>query len=538
MKEFYMDDYMDDIVSSNLLLNPGLPGSPTSTVDSLPREPMALPANAANNAVRRYIPKRPHRKTRTGCKQCKKRRVKCDEARPVCDACARRKEPCVYPHSEPVSSMEMTLPESGTGLALRSSERSGKGAEGAAFVGKTPVVTEPLFLPGQADVIDTKMLWFYTSHAFQSFSINAGRSPAIDYALRVKVLEYAFQSPFLMEAVKALSALHLLTLHQPVPSRKITAYLAGAFQGYRDAIHTANPNDHAALLACSLFVIAISSHNFRDPGEGHRLFIIEWLAIWRGIGVVINLISSQSVRESGLSSVFCRPPLDMDKASPYIPNNLLFMVASIKEDDPDYKYQADYYDFLKCLGSLYRELIEYGFGPILDLRIITFFTFYPRALLPLARHHSPRVLVVIAYWLCFVKLLSHSAWWMTGITPQAEQIFNELGPEWDQLLRVPRMVMQTEGMLAIASLIIHNRNWTSGELEFYNSRRHDNPSMEKDLEFVASDRNELDAAINYLQFEEIGALVELRRVCDQDTAESDLLARPVTPCYLLPGSLL
>ncbi|OQV00918.1 Fungal specific transcription factor domain-containing protein [Cladophialophora immunda] len=34
------------------------------------------------------IPRRAHQKSRTGCKNCKQRKVKCDEKRPVCDKCA------------------------------------------------------------------------------------------------------------------------------------------------------------------------------------------------------------------------------------------------------------------------------------------------------------------------------------------------------------------------------------------------------------------------------------------------------------------
>ncbi|KAI5456009.1 C6 finger domain-containing protein [Mariannaea sp. PMI_226] len=45
-------------------------------------------------------PKRPaklfHRKSRTGCQQCRIRRVKCDEAKPICANCQRLNLTCVY----------------------------------------------------------------------------------------------------------------------------------------------------------------------------------------------------------------------------------------------------------------------------------------------------------------------------------------------------------------------------------------------------------------------------------------------------------
>ncbi|KAM0476150.1 hypothetical protein ACHAPX_006567 [Trichoderma viride] len=39
-----------------------------------------------------------HRKTRTGCQRCRVRRVKCDEARPICNNCTRLDFDCDYAH--------------------------------------------------------------------------------------------------------------------------------------------------------------------------------------------------------------------------------------------------------------------------------------------------------------------------------------------------------------------------------------------------------------------------------------------------------
>lgn len=41
--------------------------------------------------------RRPHRKSRLGCHQCKRRKIKCDETRPACLNCVRREVNCSYP---------------------------------------------------------------------------------------------------------------------------------------------------------------------------------------------------------------------------------------------------------------------------------------------------------------------------------------------------------------------------------------------------------------------------------------------------------
>ncbi|KAI8625880.1 hypothetical protein F5Y19DRAFT_240105 [Xylariaceae sp. FL1651] len=452
----------------------------------------AMAEDSAASSQRQFHPKRPHRKSRAGCKQCKRRKVKCDEAKPTCKACTLRKEICVYPKAPASSSSNPLSPGTSATLAMRSRESPDNiyQSESTSVVPVVPVVSEPLFIPEQtADAIDMKMLWFYTAYAYEAFSVNAGRSAIVDYTLKVKIVEHAFRSPFLMETLKGLSALHLRTLNQPVPAHKVASYQARAFEGYRNAIETADPVDFPALFACSLLIIAMSSQTFRDP-NGKRLFIVDWMAMWRGIGLIVELISPQTVKDSGLAVLFYRPPIDLEKAARFIPNNLLFMVTSIKHGDADFDYQKDYYELLKYLGSLYMEIVEHGLGPLMDLRVITFFTFCPRPLLPLAKELRPRMLIIVAYWLCFAKALEHGSWWMKGLSPQISQICDEMGDEWGHLLRVPRMVMQTEDSVKIAKIIIDNYNWTPNEVELY--YKNEDPRLETELKMINDEGTEVE----------------------------------------------
>ncbi|KAI0456086.1 hypothetical protein F5B21DRAFT_170879 [Xylaria acuta] len=516
----------DSDVGFDAPLDSDMSGLSVDDTDWLP--PGSPPNMAQDSSVqtqRRYLSKRPHRKSRAGCKQCKRRKVKCDEAKPTCKACTLRKEQCVYPNAPPPippptathSSSDVTGP-----LPRRARAQSVESVDSdeLPYLDRemVPVISEPLFMPEQtADVIDMKMLWFYTSYSFQSFSINAGRSSVVDYALKIKIVEHAFRSPFLMETLKALSALHLRSLNQPVPNYKVIEYQARAFQGYRNAIETANPADFPALLGCSLFTIAMSSQTFRDP-NGKRLFIVDWIAMWRGIGLIIELISPQTVKDSGLAAIFYRPPIDLEKAAQYIPNHLLFMVTSIQHGDADYDYQKEYYEFLKYLGSLYMELIDHGFGPVLDLRIITLFSFCPRPLLPLAKQLRPRMLIILAYWLCFVKLTRGGSWWMRGLEPQIDQIIEEVGEQWEHILRVPQMVMQTDDKVRMARLIIDNHNWTPGELDLYHKNR--DPRAKTDLKLIMNDGAEVEIAEGHWRLKTNGVRWEMPNVLGRD-AESN-----------------
>lgn len=248
-----------------------------------------------------------------------------------------------------------------------------------------------------------------------------------------------------------------------VPLSKTIAYRARAFAGYRRAIETADPKDYPALLVCSLFMTSLSSEIFREA-DMKPLYIIDWMVVWRGIGLILELLPIDTLFDSGLAMLFTRPPLDLNQASLCIPASLLFMITSIKEGDEDFPHVETYYNALKFLGGLYLQL-ETGFSPILSLRIITWFTFLPGPFVELAKKRRPRTLVIMAHYLCFLKLVQN-VWWLEGISDRGIQdIIDYLSPEWQPLLSVPRTAMQMYDKIELAKLIQGNHAWEPGEVD-------------------------------------------------------------------------
>ncbi|KAK7977350.1 hypothetical protein PG996_003415 [Apiospora saccharicola] len=438
--------------------------------------------SADGNGNRPYHPKRPHKKSRAGCKQCKTRKVKCDESRPSCRSCTLRRETCVYPATCNPPPSSAVVARSNRSRAVSSARSPGAASPTTTIrddLANTSIVAEPMFRPpAMTDATDMKMLWFYTLETYSSFATEGGRSAAVDYCLRVKVVEHAFASPFLMQCLMGLSALHLKGLGQEIDPSKAVGYRARAFEGYRAAIEAADPKDFPALLASSLMMCALSTQMFRDANSKF-LYIVDWMQLWRGIGLIVEIISPKSIEESGLAILFYRPPMDLEKSFRYIPNNLLFMVSSIKPGDDDYEHQQIYYEVLRYLGSLYME-VENGFGPVLDLRVITFLTFMPRPFIPLAKEHRPRTLIILAYYLCFAKL-NKNVWWMQGIAdPQLKEICEFVGESWSHLLQMPMKVMALTDKLDIARVLLDNDKWAPPDVDLYDEHR---DPRTKDLKF-------------------------------------------------------
>ena len=71
------------------------PGFPTSGGSSSSDPESSGPA--APRVRRRPIPRKGHTKSRRGCLQCKRRKVKCQETLPECDHCRRIGLACEYP---------------------------------------------------------------------------------------------------------------------------------------------------------------------------------------------------------------------------------------------------------------------------------------------------------------------------------------------------------------------------------------------------------------------------------------------------------
>lgn len=302
-----------------------------------------------------------------------------------------------------------------------------------------------------------KLLWFYTAKGFDAFAAEAGRQPKVDEILQVAVPRHAFASRFLMDCLLALSALELQMLNQPIEPSRVLMYRARAFAGYRKAIEEATPETYPALLACSLLLCALSSEMFRDADKT-PLYIIDWLLVWRGIGLIIKFIQPDMLFKSGMSMLFARPPVNLDASTKYIPNQMLFMVSSIRQDEPDYMHIDLYYETLKYLGSLYREL-ESGIGRILNVRTITWFTFLPKGFVDVAREHRPRALVILAHYLVFVKLCSR-LWWMQGIADrEIKDIRDVLDEEWQSFILVPLAALETEDEISIGKILLNNSTW-------------------------------------------------------------------------------
>ncbi|GAB1313068.1 Sterol regulatory element-binding protein ECM22-like protein 2 [Madurella fahalii] len=397
-------------------------------------------------AEKPYHPKRPHRKTRTGCSNCKARKVKCDEVRPACRACVARNKTCIY--ATPLKRVK----EQPAALTLPTKR---------AILAKPPLVEEPLFIPTGRDDIDMRLLWFYTANTWVSYSSGALPFRNVDEILTVNVVQHAFANHFLMNSLLALSAMHLS--HCGIPNMGVSRsreffYRSKAFETYRKAVEAADPPTFPALVACSLLLCGLSTDGFRGE-DAKPLYILDWMVLWRGINTIVMVTGLPTLFQAGVAGLIYRPEVDLNASAHHVPPHLLSTVASIEQDDPEFLYVQHYHLTLKYLGSLYLELSN-GLSQMLLLRIMTFFTYLPSEFVDAARERHPRALIILAHYLVFAKYSPSHCWWMQDVSNhEIPSICNFLGSKWAHMLRVPTSAVPLTDHVEIARLLLGDPRW-------------------------------------------------------------------------------
>lgn len=457
-----------------------------------------------------YHTKRPHKKTRTGCKNCKARKVKCEETRPSCRSCKIRRIPCIYETSRPAAAStpssnnadpvdvhndNLLSPTLSSASSARPDERFLLSADDINQ--SLIVVSEPQFIPEPIDSVDMKLLWFFTTETHTSFSVPGPHKQINEHLMSGSVVSHAFENKFLMDSLFALSSMHMQSLNQTVDATRALRYRARSYEGYRKAIEAADPSTYPALMVNSLILTALSSQSFRDPTTPD-LYIIDWMVVWRGISIMVNMVTFPGVMNSGIASLFYRPPLDLNAAATYIPPLLLMMVAGIEQDDPDYPERDEYLSALKYLGTLYQSL-NGGLSPVMHLRIITWFTFIPPRFSDLVREKRPRALIIIAHYAAFLRLTKR-VWWMQGVGVRTlKDLLKFLDdPQWLPFLTMPMEAVLPQTELEVGRTILDNPLWDIGSSM---------PQISQLCILEPNDLSYVDDAGNLVHMDDLGNIV-------------------------------
>lgn len=170
---------------------------------------MSRPANT------RKPHRRPHKKSRNGCNECRRRRVKCDEGQPNCSRCIDRDIACEYPrraHRCPSSSG--SLPEATSAIEPSTQRRQ--------------VAALPLCSTGHSISRELEVMHYWCTRTCHSFT------PHLAELFRDQIGRESLRHEFLMNALLALTSFHIAS--ETENTMDAHSYLNAAFQYYDQAV--------------------------------------------------------------------------------------------------------------------------------------------------------------------------------------------------------------------------------------------------------------------------------------------------------------
>ncbi|KAI0185436.1 hypothetical protein EV127DRAFT_456210 [Xylaria flabelliformis] len=364
-----------------------------------------------------------HYKSRRGCQQCKQRHIKCDEQRPTCLQCSMRRLSCIYQYvyvtskddkaSECTVSPASLADQSPTSCLVAQSEIRSTASPPSLVVQEVP-----------QQIFDLSHLKLF--HHPSSLQLITNKEDAQD--LQQMIITSALSTPYLMDAMLALAALHLGALASDVSMQKHYRHQAMNLQTRALAIYNAvcpevTEHNCTALLMYSSFIGMHMLHEtVTSQADSLELLdrFIQFAGLYHGVGTVTNR-TWHIIRESKLSSI-------------------ISLIEAADKSEQSYVSISD--ELLTLLGAARDRLRPSSFQACHDavqsLRWV--FKQHNALLAPMSRH-IPEALVIMAYW--GVLLHYERDFWVFGQGGQLliEAISNYLGAYWDKWMELPRNII-------------------------------------------------------------------------------------------------
>lgn len=207
--------------------------------------------------------RRLHRKSRLGCLECKKRHMKCDEGQPSCTNCNTAERTCRY---------AALAPPRGASASRSPSATPAPGvppppAAGDDWMRNLDPGQAPDSGPEQYTLEHMRLLHHVEQRMHNWLEITAAMRP-----IAAIYLAKAFTTPYCMDQLLALSALHLSTTTTPSTDARHLVYTATNLQtraltGFRRAMDRGGDDETATFVFSSLLSVHVLAERLADRGD-------------------------------------------------------------------------------------------------------------------------------------------------------------------------------------------------------------------------------------------------------------------------------
>jgi hypothetical protein len=311
-----------------------------------------------------------------------------------------------------------------------------------------PTVTTSV---GTLSSIDLRMMHHWSTSTWSSVAIG----PDSSNVLLTRVPQLAFGNDYLLNGILGLSSLHIehMSLDRRYNQRQTAKYRAKALVGFREAIAKADTHQiewEAGLIMAILLLPLCSKDNIDGNSD---LTIVNWVVLYRGLSAIIMMKSHAAIQDTSMKPIFRREWKEL-RFAPVIPRNLIALLEGITSMDSDFEYLESYCKVLDALGMLYGSLAQDGVAPELWVRVISWPSHVGKEFPNCAVELRPRALILLAHFLCFVKLVK-GLWWVDDMADtEIKAIMRLIGDGWLPYMVVPVKITREIDKEAIARILL------------------------------------------------------------------------------------
>ncbi|EDN96775.1 hypothetical protein SS1G_01701 [Sclerotinia sclerotiorum 1980 UF-70] len=276
----------------------------------------------------------------------------------------------------------------------------------------------------------------------------------MEVAWSVNVPSLAYNSPFLMDAILAVSALHLRILQPDDRSlvRASHSYMASALAQYSSLLNRGPSESNAEALFCTAALIAFQASASRcvengidgDSDSGY-VFPLAWFHSFQGVKTVV-ITSWQWLRNSEkiFPIINGQPPLILDLD----PERRAFFAYLLEGIDNESRSNDAYINAdTKRAYEHAVAMLNWAHQKPERARILGFAATVSRRYIELLKEQDPRALVISACFFAMTRVVDE-IWWLQGVAKkEVAGIFSLLPEEWWPKMDWPMKISHFEGKL-------------------------------------------------------------------------------------------
>ncbi|KAF7717115.1 Fungal Zn(2)-Cys(6) binuclear cluster domain-containing protein [Penicillium ucsense] len=392
-------------------------------------------------SARPFRTRRSHQKSRHGCAECKRRRIKCDETTPVCTNCGNRGQECSFASVSPANSTATSgSPSSGTPRGQDPQARRfeprvfSNGGRQQTFrlatskrVQRAPR-NEPADSPAESSpsdgisIADLRLFHHYSIST--CFTLTEDNDP--NGVMQKHIAQWGMDFPSILHLILALAAWHLAYLTPESRDSYITQAENHFTSGVRIVTRElSNFNvDNCQKIYMSAVLVCLA-YFARGPQPGEYLIfsdsgISEWQRLLRGVKVIVTtyrqevfsgVLAPGEAEESGaMSESLC---VELREHTEEVKTLGQFVMQNINTQPNRSMYQSAIDDLLMIMQDVYKKRVVNDPGVGLMPSLMGWLYRLPDGFVCLLEQKEPFSLMILSHWAVILRYME-SVWFMEG----------------------------------------------------------------------------------------------------------------------------